>query len=97
MSGKQTVHKRLSATVHGRVQGVGFRQSTVHTGQRLGLTGWVANLHNGNVCVVAEGDEAVLQRFLRWLYEGPPMAHVSFVDFKWGEATGEFDSFDVLW
>ncbi len=83
--------------MHGRVQGVGFRQSTVYAAQRLGLTGWVANLRNGNVRVVAEGGEAILQRFLRWLHEGPPMAHVSFIDVEWSDATGEFDSFDVLW
>lgn len=97
MSAPHTNKKRLTATVHGRVQGVGFRQSTVYMAQRLGLTGWVANLRNGNVRVVAEGNEAILQQFLRWLHEGPPMAHVSFVDFEWGEASNEFDGFDVLW
>jgi acylphosphatase len=97
MSSSHAAHKRLSATVHGRVQGVGFRQSTVSTAQRLGVAGWVANLRNGNVRVVAEGDELVLQRLLRWLHEGPSMAHVSYVDFEWSEATGEFDGFDVLW
>lgn len=46
--------KRLQVTVYGRVQGVGFRQSTVARASTLRLTGWVANLHNGAVKVVAE-------------------------------------------
>lgn len=94
---QDATRKRLTATVHGRVQGVGFRQSAVQQAQSLRLTGWVANLRNGNVRVVAEGTESALHQFLRWLHEGPPMAHVSFVDWDWADATGEFAHFDVGW
>ena len=87
--------RRLDAVVRGRVQGVGFRQSTEDQAHRLGLTGWVANRRDGSVAVVAEGPKPVLDRFLQWLHSGPAMAHVDGVDVFWAEATGEFRSFTV--
>ena len=89
--------KRLQAIVYGRVQGVGFRQSTVARAGTLRLTGWVANLHNGAVKVIAEGPEPALQQFARWLHEGPIGAHVDFVDVEWADASGEFRDFVVHW
>lgn len=89
--------KRLQAIVYGRVQGVGFRQSTVMRASTLRLTGWVANLRNGAVKVIAEGSEAALQQFARWLHEGPIGAHVDFVDIEWADASGEFRDFVVHW
>jgi acylphosphatase len=87
--------KRLSATIYGRVQGVAFRAYTQDEAARLGLVGWVANQYDGSVRVVAEGDEAALQRLLTWLHHGPPAAHVTQVEVVWGEGTGEFWSFQV--
>jgi acylphosphatase len=98
-AGKERValeaNKRLDAVVRGRVQGVGFRQSTEAQAHMLGLTGWVANRRDGAVSVVAEGSKPVLERFLKWLQNGPAMAHVDDVDIYWTEATGEFRSFSV--
>jgi acylphosphatase len=87
--------KRLSATVHGRVQGVAFRAYTQDQASQLGLTGWVANHYDGSVCVVAEGGDAPLQQLLAWLHHGPPAAHVTQVEAMWGESTGEFCSFQI--
>lgn len=87
--------KRVEAFVHGRVQGVYFRQSTLQMASELGLTGWVANLPTGAMQVVAEGPERSLQMLVAWLYQGPPAARVDFVDARWAEATGEFSGFGV--
>lgn len=87
--------KRLSATVHGRVQGVAFRAHTQAQAVRLGLTGWVANQYDGTVRVVAEGSESSLQQLLAWLQHGPPAAHVTQVEAVWGEAHREFYSFQI--
>ena len=83
------------AVVRGRVQGVGFRYSAVREARRLRVAGEVANLLDGSVEVVAEGDRASLESFLDWLRRGPPGAHVSGVDVDRGPATGRFTRFDV--
>jgi acylphosphatase len=88
-------NKRLDAVVRGRVQGVGFRQSTEMQARMLGLTGWVANRRDGSVAVVAEGSKPVLERFLQWLHSGPALAHVDGVDVFWADSTGEFHTFTV--
>lgn len=87
--------KRLTAIVHGRVQGVAFRDYTQREATRLKVTGWVANLPNGAVKVVAEGDEVVLQQLEKWLHKGSPSARVDQVDAQWSAATAQFQRFDV--
>ena len=86
---------RLEATVHGRVQGVFFRQTAAREARDLSLSGWVRNQMDGTVAVVAEGNEPALQQFLAFLQEGPSAAQVQRVDEEWLEATGEFSSFQV--
>lgn len=88
-------NKRLEATVTGLVQGVYFRHYTHQEAVRLGLKGWVANQPDGSVKVVAEGDEAALQRLLTFLHRGSPSSHVEHVDTLWAEATGSFSGFNV--
>lgn len=87
--------KRLIATVQGRVQGVAFRDYTQQQATRLKVTGWVTNLPDGGVKVVAEGEEETLQQFERWLHRGSPAARVEQVEVQWAEATGEFGRFHV--
>jgi acylphosphatase len=87
--------KRLRAIVHGRVQGVSFRYYTVEQAEGLGLAGYVCNLWDRTVEVVAEGPERDLQALLSWLYEGPSMARVTRVDVQWQPATGQFHDFEV--
>ncbi len=83
------------AFVSGRVQGVGFRYSAVREARRYGVRGTVSNADDGSVEVHAEGDLARLQRFLAWLHEGPPGAHVREVAVTWGAPTGSYTRFDV--
>ncbi len=85
----------MEATVHGLVQGVFFRQHTLRQAQRLNLTGWVANLPDGNVRVVAEGEESALRALLDFLHRGPPAAQVKRVAVEWSTGAGEFSDFRV--
>lgn len=62
--------------VSGRVQGVFFRASTEAAARRLGLTGWVRNLPDGQVEVFACGVDGRLAELERWLWQGPPQARV---------------------
>ncbi|MGX9416076.1 acylphosphatase [Vibrio sp. RC27] len=64
-------------TVSGMVQGVGFRYFTSHQGLKLGLTGYAKNLYNGDVEVVACGDEEKREALFQWLHQGSPAAQVA--------------------
>ena len=77
------------------VQGVGFRYSTVTQARRLGLTGYVRNLPEGSVEVVAEGEEDMLRRLAAWLQHGPPGAHVRQVDRRFGPDQGLYRDFRI--
>ena len=63
--------------VTGSVQGVFYRAATQETARRLGLSGWVRNLADGNVELVAYGDAAKLKELEQWLWQGPPRARVA--------------------
>jgi len=86
---------RLRAVVHGRVQGVNFRYYTRRQAHQLGVTGYVRNVWDGTVEVVAEGTRPKLGQLLRWLHTGPSMAFVEKVDAQWLPAMDEFTSFEV--
>lgn len=66
--------------VSGRVQGVFYRASTQKQAQQLGLKGWVRNLSSGQVEAIAQGDEAALTIFEKWLWQGPVAAKVTHVE-----------------
>ncbi len=68
--------KGLHCFVSGRVQGVCFRLSTQSQAELYGLTGWVRNLQDGRVEVMAFGDQQQLDRLQPWLNNGPTMAEV---------------------
>lgn len=66
----------ITATIIGRVQGVGYRYTTAHMARELGLNGWVRNAPDGSVEVWAQGDEGVLEQFIAFLKQGPTSARV---------------------
>jgi acylphosphatase len=66
--------------VHGRVQGVGYRDAAVQAAFTLGVTGWVRNRSDGTVEAHVQGDAAAVDRFVEWCKRGPPLARVSKVD-----------------
>ncbi|MGB9357520.1 MAG: acylphosphatase [Acidimicrobiia bacterium] len=68
--------KAISATITGRVQGVGYRYSVVGMAGRLGLIGWVRNAPDGSVETWAQGRGPVLDEFVAFLEEGPRSARV---------------------
>jgi acylphosphatase len=86
---------RLEASVRGRVHGVGFRYYVVVRADRLGLTGWVANMQDGSIRCVAEGPRADLERLLEALHEGPASAIVERVDEDWLPYTGHWGAFSI--
>jgi acylphosphatase len=86
---------RVHARITGLVQGVCYRWYTQETASQLSVAGWVRNLPDGSVELVAEGDKDQLEQLLDWCRQGPSMARVSNVDAKWSQATGEFTGFSI--
>jgi acylphosphatase len=75
--------RQLHAIVHGRVQGVCFRAETREVARSLGLSGFVRNLPDGTVEVVAEGPQEKLEALLKFLQRGPSLARVERVEVTW--------------
>ena len=85
---------RVHITVHGKVQGVFFRDFAKREAGKLGLTGWVKNMDNV-VEIVAEGDKMKLRELILECQKGPPIAKVEKVDYEWEEYTGKFTNFFI--
>ena len=81
--------------VHGRVQGVNFRYFTQQNAIKLGIQGYVKNLPDGRVEIVAEGDKATLDRFVAILWKGPPAARVEEVKVEKHPFGGGHTSFRI--
>lgn len=81
----------LQGRVVGKVQGVGFRQSTVREANRLGISGWVRNQADGSVALLLCGDEDALEAMTAWLQRGPDQAKVDSVELEacvWQDIAG---------
>ena len=72
--------RTVTITVHGRVQGVGFRYALHAAAQRAGARGWVRNRRDGTVEALIAGDAATVDAVIAWAHDGPPSARVERVD-----------------
>jgi acylphosphatase len=86
---------RVNVLFEGRVQGVGFRLTAVHVASRFKVSGFVQNLPDGDVLVVAEGERAELDRFLAAIRTSQVGRFIHHERVSWPPATGEFQGFDV--
>jgi acylphosphatase len=84
---------RLTAWVHGDVQGVGFRWWTRSKALELGLTGFAANKPDGRVHVVAQGPRENCQQLLELLQGGDTPGSVDNVVVDWSEANAPMQGF----
>ena len=92
--------ERLTARVHGFVQGVGYRDYCMSVAAGIGrlegrtISGYARNMPNGSMVeVLAEGPRPLQERLLRELHQGPRIAEVVKVEASWGAASREFDGF----
>ncbi|MCB0271427.1 MAG: acylphosphatase [Bdellovibrionales bacterium] len=82
--------------ISGRVQGVFYRQSAKRSAESLNLQGFVRNLPNGCVELIAQGEKEQLQAMIQWCQQGPPMASVEKVDLQWIDEQQHFQTFEIL-
>ena len=83
--------------ISGMVQGVCFRHYTVLEAEKLGLSGTVRNMDNGDVEVFVQGDEAEISQFESFLHIGPRSAQVEGVEKDVFEGIEVFREFDISW
>lgn len=86
--------KRVEVFYSGRVQGVGFRFTAESLAIDLGIYGWVKNLSDGRVQLVAEGAEDAIKEFLEKIKQ--EFSHyIRDCAIQWHEASGEFNDFQI--
>jgi acylphosphatase len=81
--------------ITGIVQGVGYRWSCRRAAQGIGVTGWVRNLDDGRVEVVAQGTREQVEQLIKWCYRGPDEARVSDIAVAYEEAAETFQDFGI--
>jgi acylphosphatase len=86
--------KTLRLVIHGRVQGVFFRDSMRYEAQRLGNAGWVRNCSDGTVETAVQGESYAVDAIVRWAQRGPEYARVERIDVA--EDNGSYSSFEVI-
>jgi acylphosphatase len=86
---------RCHIFVSGRVQGVFFRQSTRVMAIKNNVNGWVRNLDDGRVEIVAEGEDSYINRFTNWCKTGPANSRVDEFELSEEISTSEFENFEV--
>ena len=86
---------KLTATVHGRVQGVHYRAFVQDAATGLRLVGIVRNEPDGTVQVVAEGTPDSLKELVEYLHEGSLLAAVESVSVDWGSASAMYDEISI--
>ena len=86
--------KQAHVYYSGRVQGIGFRFTVENIANELGVFGWVKNLRDGRVEVVAEAEEEVLKDFLDKIRQYFAR-YIQDVDIRWQESEGEFTDFGI--
>ena len=85
----------MKALITGRVQGVGFRFFAQRQAIRHGLKGYVRNLPEGGVEVLAVGEREVLEAFLQDLKTGPPAGKVDQCQVNWQEQAASYTGFSI--
>lgn len=89
--------KELYCRVRGRVQMVMYRDYASRKARGLGLAGYVKNLPDGSVEVVAQGERPNLERFKETLKKGSALSRVDRVDGEFRDPTGAYRDFTIEW
>ena len=86
---------QVRAVIEGRVQGVGFRYFVRQAAMGMELVGWVRNLSDGRVELMAEGTRKDCEYLLKLVKQGPSMSEVSRIETQWGNPSGKEKGFRI--
>lgn len=89
--------RTLKLLIKGRVQGVGFRFSTKRFADKSGIKGYIKNLINGGVEIVAQGDVKALQDLVVWAHRGPSTAEVESVTLEDTNMEKVYEHFSIMY
>ena len=89
--------EEIRCIIEGRVQMVMFRDFAQRKARGLELVGWVKNLDNGTVEVVAQGTPDQLKDYIAQLHEGSILSRVDSVSVEWRAPSGHFDDFIIAY
>ena len=89
------VEKQIHIFVTGRVQGVFFRQSTKVMAIKNNAKGWVRNLDDGRVEIVAQGETQDIDNLAHWCKTGPANSRVDEFELSEENISDEFETFEV--
>ncbi|MGH8629555.1 MAG: acylphosphatase [Burkholderiales bacterium] len=79
--------------IHGRVQGVAYRDAMRARAGELGVTGWVRNRRDGTVEAMVQGSREAVESMIAWADWGPPAAKVTRVEIE--DGIGDFPTFEI--
>ena len=80
----------------GKVQNVSYRINAKRKAEEFDLAGWVKNIPDGRVEILAEGKKENLEKMIYWCHNGSDYAIVSEVKIEWVESEEKFDKFRIL-
>ncbi len=89
------MEKSLHCIVTGKVQGVFFRSFVQEQADSLGLSGWVRNLKDGKLEILAQGSEENLKALKERLLQGPPLAQVQNIEANWTDYDKTYHGFEI--
>ncbi|MEO0013428.1 MAG: hypothetical protein RLZZ535_1817 [Cyanobacteriota bacterium] len=87
--------KKIKAIASGRVQGVSYRMYTRAQARQLGVSGYVRNLKNGDVEIVAAGETEQVDALLKWAESGSPEAVVNNLEVEVITDVEKFEGFEI--
>ena len=89
---------RITACAKGRVQGVGYRYLVTDCARETGVSGFVKNISDGSVLIVAEGSDDAVSEFVTMVNaQSDPLIRVDTMEVTQSEPTGEFSGFGIRW
>jgi len=87
---------KMKATVSGNIQNVGYRAKVIGIAKDFGLTGFVQNLDDGRVMIIAESDNGSFEKFLDAIQIKNTLINVRNIEVEYADATGDFADFYKL-
>jgi acylphosphatase len=89
--------EEIFCKIEGRVQMVMYRDFAQRKARGLELVGFVKNLEDGTVVVVAQGTPDTLKQYIEKLHEGSILSRVDSVAVEWRAPSGQFDDFIIAY